>query len=64
MRELTREQAAREKGVSLRTMDRWISEGVVEVETFMEGQRRRVMVLLGDDEAVSSEVSIATADPR
>ena len=63
MRQLTREQAAREKGVSLRTMDRWISEGVVEVETFMEGQRRRVMVRLDDDEPASSQVPIATAEP-
>ena len=49
MRRLTREDAARERGVSLRTMDRWIKEGIVEVETFMEGQRRRVVVLLEDD---------------
>ena len=49
MRRLTREDAARERGVSLRTMDRWIKEGIVEVETFMEGQRRRVMVLLEGD---------------
>ena len=49
-RKLTREQAAQERRVSLRTMDRWISEGTVEVETFMEGQRRRVMVLVDDED--------------
>lgn len=66
MRRLTREEAARERGVSLRTMDRWIKEGIVEVETFMEGQRRRVMVLLEDDDTPKQDMTgrVATEDSQ
>lgn len=56
MRRLTREDAARERGVSLRTMDRWIKEGIVKVDSFMEGQRRRVMVLLEDDDTSQQDI--------
>ena len=49
-RRLSREEAARARGVSLSTMDRWIRQGVVEVEHIMDGQRRRVVVLVDEDE--------------
>ena len=66
MRRLTREDAARERGVSLRTMDRWIKEEIVEVETFMEGQRRRVMVLLEDDDTPQQDMTgrVATEESQ
>ena len=49
MRRMTREEAANERGVTLRTLDRWIAEGSVEVERVQFGRQTRVYVLMDDD---------------
>ena len=58
MRRLSREEAARERGVTLRTLDRWIAEGSVNVERIKFGRQTRVLVLM-DDERVGAEYDVS-----
>ena len=59
MRRLTREEAANERGVTLRTLDRWIAEGSVKVERVQFGRQTRVYVLMDYEEEDGRD---ATAD--